>query len=49
MIDDGVRRWHRFRATEAPDELDRLLADDVVFYSPIVHAHRPPAERKWWR
>ncbi len=35
MIEQVVRRWHRFVAGGPPDDLDRLLADDVVFYSPV--------------
>ncbi|GAB3197695.1 nuclear transport factor 2 family protein [Geodermatophilus arenarius] len=36
MIDDVVARWHRYMESKAPDALDELLADDVVFYSPVV-------------
>ena len=36
MIDDVIDRWHRFLAGDLPAGLDELLADDVVFYSPIV-------------
>jgi len=37
VIEQVVERWHRFVTGESPGELDGLLADDVVFYSPIVH------------
>ena len=37
MIEQVVARWHRFLSGEEPDGLDALLADDVVFWSPIVH------------
>ena len=37
MIADVVTRWHAFIRGELPDELDALLDDDVVFYSPIVY------------
>ncbi|RBY90258.1 nuclear transport factor 2 family protein [Blastococcus sp. TBT05-19] len=37
MIDDVIARWHRYMSGELPDGLDELLADDVVFYSPVVH------------
>ncbi|RFU19189.1 nuclear transport factor 2 family protein [Geodermatophilus marinus] len=37
MIDDATARWHRYLAGELPGGLDELLADDVVFYSPVVH------------
>ncbi len=36
MIADVVERWHAFIRGELPGGLDELLADDVVFYSPIV-------------
>ena len=37
MIEAVVERWHRFIAGDLSDGLDDLLADDVVFYSPIVY------------
>jgi hypothetical protein len=37
VIGQVVERWHRFVTGASPGELDGLLADDVVFYSPIVH------------
>ena len=33
----GLERWHRVVTSRDLVELDRLLADDVVFYSPVVH------------
>jgi hypothetical protein len=36
VIADVVKRWHAFIRGELPGGLDELLADDVVFYSPIV-------------
>ena len=36
VIDDVIARWHSFLAGDLPGGLDELLADDVVFYSPIV-------------
>ena len=38
MIEKVVETWPRFLAGELPEALDCLLADDVVFYSPIVYA-----------
>ena len=32
-----IDRWHDFLRGDAPDALDELLHDDVVFYSPIVY------------
>jgi hypothetical protein len=37
MIENVIERWHRYLRGELPGGLDELLADDVVFYSPIVH------------
>ncbi len=34
-IEQTVQTWHRYLAGD-PDLLDELLADDVVFYSPVV-------------
>ena len=36
MIEDVIARWHRYMGGGSPDALDDLLADDVVFYSPVV-------------
>jgi len=35
-IDDVIEKWHRHIRRELPGGLDELLADDVVFLSPIV-------------
>jgi len=37
VIDDVIARWHRYLGGELPGGLDGLLADDVVFYSPVVY------------
>src|SRR5579864_2322491 len=37
MIEQVVDRWHRSITGDLPGGLDDLLADDVVFYSPIVY------------
>src|SRR3954469_17131381 len=37
MIETVVERWHQHLRGELPGGLDELLADDVVFYSPIVY------------
>ena len=37
MIEDVVARWHRFMRGDLPGGLEELLADDVVFYSPVVY------------
>ena len=36
VIEGVVERWHRHLHGELDGGLDELLADDVVFYSPIV-------------
>ena len=38
MIDTAVAQWHRALAARDARVLDTLLADDVVFYSPVVFA-----------
>jgi len=37
MINTVIETWHQIVAGEPPEALDDLLADDVVFYSPIVY------------
>ena len=37
MIDDVIARWHRYLDGDLPAGLDELLADDVVFHSPVVY------------
>ena len=37
MIEDVIARWHSYLTGDAADGLDALLADDVVFFSPIVY------------
>ncbi|WP_267225563.1 nuclear transport factor 2 family protein [Dyella silvae] len=32
-----LETWHRLVRTQDPSGLDALLADDAVFYSPVVH------------
>lgn len=34
---DTLAQWHRLVATRDPSGLDALLADEVVFHSPVVH------------
>ena len=36
VIEDVVAKWHQYLRGDLPDGLDALLADDVVFLSPIV-------------
>ena len=37
MSIDTLAAWHAMIATHNPAGLDALLADDVVFHSPVVH------------
>jgi hypothetical protein len=37
MAIDTLSVWHRLAKTQDSGGLDALLADDVVFHSPIVH------------
>ena len=37
MYPQAIERWHALVEQQSLDELDALLADDAVFYSPIVH------------
>jgi ketosteroid isomerase-like protein len=37
VIDDAIARWHRYLDGDPTTGLDELLADDVVFYSPVVY------------
>ena len=37
MSVDALAAWHQLLTTCDPAGLDALLADDVVFHSPIVH------------
>jgi hypothetical protein len=36
MIEQNLQRWHQHRKGELPGGLDDLLAEDCVFYSPVV-------------
>lgn len=37
MTPSALVRWHAALAARDPRALDALLADDVVFHSPVVH------------
>ena len=37
MIDNALDRWHRIARDRDARGLAALLADDVVFHSPVVH------------
>jgi len=37
MITEVIEQWHRYLKGQFPGGLDELLADDVIFYSPVVY------------
>jgi len=37
MTDHPLATWHRLVRTRDPSGLDALLAEDAVFFSPVVH------------
>jgi hypothetical protein len=37
MTPEPIRKWHAVAEARDPAGLDALLADDVVFHSPVVH------------
>jgi len=37
MIENTIATWHKMLEEKDVTGLDNLLADDVVFYSPVVH------------
>lgn len=38
MAEHPIERWHRMVRAHDPSDLATLLAEDAVFYSPIVHS-----------
>ena len=37
MAIDTLLKWHELIQNKSAQELDALLADDVIFHSPVVH------------
>ncbi|BES69060.1 nuclear transport factor 2 family protein [Marinobacter nanhaiticus D15-8W] len=37
MIQTTIKRWHQLVETKDAQALDELLADNVIFHSPVVH------------
>jgi hypothetical protein len=37
MIEQFVEKWHKYLKGQLPGGLDELLAEDVIFYSPVVY------------
>lgn len=44
VVPNAISRWHEFVSSRDAAVLDALLADDVVFHSPVVHT--PQAGRR---
>jgi hypothetical protein len=38
MADHPLETWHRLVRTQDPSGLNSLLAEEAVFYSPVVHS-----------
>lgn len=36
MIEENIQKWHQLIKGDFPGGYDELLADDVIFYSPVV-------------
>jgi hypothetical protein len=43
----ALQRWHEVVATGNAAALDDLLAEDVVFYSPVVHTPQTGRAKTW--
>ncbi|HKX54845.1 MAG TPA: nuclear transport factor 2 family protein [Xanthomonadales bacterium] len=41
---ETIHAWHEFVASRDPGALRQLLAEDVVFHSPVVHRPQPGRE-----
>jgi hypothetical protein len=41
MQSNPLESWHKLVATRDPSALDDILADEVVFHSPVVHGAQP--------
>lgn len=37
MTEHPLKTWHRLVRSHDPSELNELLSEDAVFYSPVVH------------
>ena len=40
-MNETIKSWHEFVASRDPAALQAMLADDVVFHSPVVHKPQP--------
>lgn len=48
MAEHPLEIWHRMVRTQDSSGLDALLADDAVFYSPVVHTPQRGARLTAW-
>lgn len=37
IIEETIKQWHQLLEAKDPSQLKNLLADDVVFHSPVLH------------
>ena len=44
----SLERWHELVAQQDPTGLAEILAEDCVFYSPLVHAPQPGRDLTTW-
>jgi hypothetical protein len=48
MPEHPLEAWHRMVRTRDPSGLDALLAEDVVFHSPVVHSPQCGSKLTAW-
>ena len=48
MTGHPLESWHRMVRSRDPSGLDALLADDVVFHSPVVHSPQQGKKLTAW-
>jgi hypothetical protein len=48
MTTHALETWHRLVRTQDPSGLHALLADDAVFYSPVVHTPQRGRKLALW-
>ena len=49
MIEENLKKWHAHIRGELAGGLDELLADDVVFFSPVVLYFMPRRDLQFLR
>ncbi|HKO67897.1 MAG TPA: nuclear transport factor 2 family protein [Burkholderiaceae bacterium] len=47
-MNNPLAAWHRIVQTRDSSALEQLLADDVVFHSPVVHTPQPGKKLTAW-